>query len=72
MNLLCPNVVEGVACPAVICQRTGPAFRWQDADGQWREGDALPAEIEQALPGPEWGRCVAHGWRRLGDRQGAA
>lgn len=67
MNVLRVNQVAGVACPVVVCQRTGPAFRWLEA-GQWHECDTLPVEIERALPGPELGRCVAHGWRRMGDR----
>jgi hypothetical protein len=66
------NQIMGRSCPAVICQRTGPAFKWQTADGIWHEGDELPRDIEVALPGYEWGRCIAHGWRRMGERRGAA
>jgi hypothetical protein len=64
------NLVCGVACPPVICQRRGPTFRWHDGT-TWREGDALPIAIARALPGPEWSRCESHRYRRMGDRRAA-
>jgi len=64
------NTLYGASCPPVVCQRTGPAFRWHDGK-EWHQGEALPAEIARALPGPEWARCEVHAWRRLGDRSAA-
>lgn len=64
------NLLGGVICPSVICQRTGPAFKWQDGD-TWHEGDQLPTHIANALPVGEWGRCEVHRFMRMGDRSAA-
>jgi hypothetical protein len=64
------NTVNMVACPAVICQRTGPVFKWEaygsdELPDAWEEGDELPDEIANALPTAEWSRCEVHRWRRI-------
>jgi hypothetical protein len=61
------NLLHGVRCPPVICKQTGRAFQWRSDDGQWHSGDELPAEIANALPGPEWERCENHRYRVMGD-----
>lgn len=58
------NIVNRTSCPPVICQRTGPAFRWHDGK-EWHRGDTLPDEIAAALPEQEWSRCEMHAWRRM-------
>lgn len=71
------NLLNGRWCASVVCvpaakpgQPASPVFRWE-ADGVWREGDQLPAAIQKTLPGPEWSRCEAHRFRRMGDRRAA-
>jgi len=66
------NLLHGIACPSVVCRPAGPVFAWQDAAGDWQQGDELPVEISEALPGPEWARCSNHAWRRMGDRRRGA
>lgn len=61
------NIVASRTCPPVICQQTGPVFKWHDGK-DWQQGDELPAAIKDALPGPEWSRCEVHAWRRMGER----
>jgi hypothetical protein len=72
------NLMHGVWCPPVVCvpaappgQPAAPVFRWRDDAGVWHAGAELPVAIQQRLPGPEWARCEAHRFRRLGDRRAA-
>jgi hypothetical protein len=62
------NLLYGQVCPPVVCQTTGPAFRYFE-DEEWHQVDDLPEHIAEALPGPEWNRCENHRHRRMGDRE---
>ncbi len=59
------NTINMVACLAVICQRTGPVFKFETSPDTWAEADDLLNEIAASLPTAEWSRCEVHRWRRI-------
>lgn len=53
------NLIDGIACPPVVCRRREPWLSWHDGDG-WREGNELPAAIYDAQPDSERRRIDNH------------
>jgi len=60
------NIIAGVACPPVVCQRRGPVFRWHNGS-VWQQGDSLPLIIVTSNPPSEQER-----FRRHAETRGAA
>lgn len=73
------NFLNGRWCASVVCvpapkpgEPTPPVFRWKEPGAAaWDTGDQLPASVLKTLPGPEWSRCEAHRFRRMGDGRAA-
>jgi hypothetical protein len=61
------NLIGGVYCPPVVCQRRGFYFMWWNGH-RWQQENELPQAIIDKLPQSERDRVADHALERSLER----